>query len=62
MKTIGYRDNAGGAILCYKSKTNPTQKRHDRIKEALNDLSHTGNITIYLIDGNKVRKLYRKGM
>ena len=62
MKTIGFKDNAGGMINCYFNGSNPTQKRCDRIREALNDLRHTGNITVYLIDGNKVRKLFRKGM
>lgn len=59
MKTIGYKDNAGGMINCY-FKTGET--RHERINNALIDLKHTGNITVYLIDGNKTRKLFRKGM
>ena len=62
MKTIGFKDNAGGTINCYFNQSLPTQKRVDRITEALNELRHTGNITVYLIDGRKVRKLFRKGM
>jgi hypothetical protein len=62
MKTIGYKDNAGGMINCYFNRSNPTQKRQDRVISALSELKHTGNITVYLIDGNKVRKLFRKGM
>jgi hypothetical protein len=62
MKTIGYRDNAGGSIHLYKNVSKPDQSRHDRIKEALKDLEHTGNITIYLIKGNRMRKIARHGM
>lgn len=62
MKTIAYQDNAGGAIHGYFNRSNPTQNRHQRIIEALQDLKHTGNITVYLIKGRKVRKLFRKGM
>jgi hypothetical protein len=62
MKTIAYRDNAGGSIHCFKNRSTPHQKRHDRIKEALKDLEHTGNITIYLIRGNRIRKIGRHGM
>jgi len=62
MKTIAYRDNAGGTIQGYFNKFNPTQKRHERIKEALIDLRHTGNITVFLVNGNRIRKLFRKGM
>lgn len=62
MKTIGFKDNAGGMTNCYFNKSNPMQPRHERINEALRELKHTGNITIYLINGNKVRKLFRKGM
>lgn len=59
MKTIGYKDNAGGSIYCF-FKQGENQPRHERIKEALKSLKHTGNITVYLIDGNKKRKLFRK--
>jgi hypothetical protein len=62
MKTVGYRDNAGGLINLYKNVSKPEQKRHDRIKEALTDLQHTGNITIYLIKGNRIKRIARHGM
>ena len=60
MKTIGFRDIAGGSIHLYINKGNPEQKRHDRIKEAINDLKHTGNIIVYLINGRKYRRLFIK--
>jgi len=60
MKTIGFQDIAGGSIHCYFNRANPDQKRHDRIKEALNDLRHVGRIRVYLIDGKKIRKLFTK--
>lgn len=61
MKTIGYRDKAGGSIYLYKNVSRPDQKRHDRVKEALNELRHTGNINIYLIKGNRVRRIAQHG-
>lgn len=61
MKTIAYRDIQGGSIHLYINKENPNQKRHDRIREALNDLRHTGRIVVYLVNGNKIRRLFAKG-
>jgi hypothetical protein len=57
MKTIAFRDNLGGSLRGYFKEG---QTRHQRIKEALKELEHVGNITIYLVDGNKTRKLFRK--
>lgn len=57
MKTIGFRDIAGGSIHIYKNVKEPSQKRIDRIKEGLKDLKHTGCIVIYLIKGNKYRRI-----
>ena len=62
MKTIGYKDKAGGSIYLYKNVSKPDQKRHERIKEALQELRHTGNINIYLIRGRKVRKIGQHAM
>ena len=62
MKTIGFRDVAGGPVRLYENKSKPNQKRHDRVRDALNDLRHTGNIVVYLINGRKYRCLYFKGM
>jgi len=59
MKTLAYKDNAGGTIHGYFVEG---QTRHERIKKAFEELRHTGNITIYLVKGNKLRKLIRKGM
>lgn len=59
MKSIGYKDNAGGMINVYFK---PGETRHERIKNALADLNAMANITIYLINGKKFRKLIRKGM
>jgi len=60
MKTIAYQDIQGGGIYLYKGK-DPKQKRHDRISEGLKELKHTGRIKVFLIDGNKTRKLFSKG-
>jgi hypothetical protein len=60
MKTIGYKDNAtgrNGIIHCYFKQG---QTRSERISEALKELKHVGNITVYLIKGKKVRPLFRK--
>lgn len=54
MKTIAYKDLAGGAMKSYYMEG---QTRHERIKKALDELHHVGNIVIYLIDGNKIRRL-----
>jgi hypothetical protein len=62
MKTIGYQDRAGGSIHIYKNVSKPDQKRHERTMEALNELRHTGNINIYLIKGNRIRKIAKHGM
>ena len=62
MKTIGFKDRQGGPIRLYVNRSKPEQNRHDRIKEALNDLRRTANIVVYLIDGRKVRKLFVRGM
>lgn len=57
MKTIGFRDVAGGSIQCYFKEG---ETRHERIKNALKDLHGVGKIHVYLINGNKVRKLFTK--
>jgi hypothetical protein len=62
MKTIAFKDKAGGSLHAYFNAKDPRQPRHDRIKEALEDLKHTGNIIIYLVKGNKVRKIAQHQM
>lgn len=62
MKTIGYQDRAGGSIYIYKNISKPNQKRHDRTIEALKELQHAGNINIFLIKGNRIRRIAKHGM
>ena len=54
MKTIGYRDRADatGRIKIY---TKPGVNHVDRIKEALEDIKHLGNVRIFLVQGRKFR-------
>lgn len=53
MKNIAFQDILGGSIKVYsKHKELP---RLERIKKALADLKHTGNIKIYLYSGRKLR-------
>lgn len=57
MKTIAFRDIRGGTIHGYFKEG---QTRHERIKEALAELKHVGCIHVYLVKGNKIRKLFTK--
>ena len=52
MKTIAYQDIAGGRIRGYFVKG---ETRHERIKNALEDLKPMACIKIYLVKGNKLR-------
>ena len=59
MKTIAYIDRGdGNKRMKVYSKTSAS--RWERITEALKDLRHTGNILVYLINGNKRRLLLCK--
>lgn len=58
MKSIGYKDIATGNKGIVNLYFKEGEKRHERIKNALNELKHTGNIAIYLIKGNKIRLLF----
>jgi hypothetical protein len=67
MKTIAFRDLAGGGFRIWNPKINYNQfeltdkpKRIDRRIDGLNDLKHTGNIAVYLVYGNKMRLLFKK--
>ena len=70
MKTIGILDRGDGRgiIRAYKldegkrkdSLFQHGQTRIDRITEALNDIKHTGNIAVYLIQGNRTRFLFNR--
>lgn len=73
MTTIGYIDNADGNRVLKGFKMDSfcrggqtvemfAQKRTARIQEAFRELRHVGNITVYLINGSKKRKLFRRGM
>ena len=57
MKSIAFKDMAGGQIRQYINQNKPNQKRLERIYEALEELKHTGNIIIYKTKGNKLTKL-----
>ena len=65
MKTIGYLDRTEGKTINAYHNCKPgfnMQSRIDRILEALEDLKHTGNIEVYLLNGNKQRLLFTKGI
>lgn len=57
MKSIAFKDNAGGSTVMYYKDG---ETRHERIANALKELKHVGNITVYLVNGRKVRTLFRK--
>lgn len=61
MKTIGYLDRVERSTIHGFCKQNELpmfrQKRVARMVEALSELKSVANIDIYLIDGNKSRKL-----
>ena len=57
MKTIAFKDRAGGAIKAYFVEG---QTRHERIKKALAELGPVANINIYLVKGNKLRLINQK--
>ena len=61
MKTIGYYDKGQNRKGIIKAYFKAGQTRHERIESALTELQHMGNITVYLIKGNKTRKLFSKG-
>lgn len=71
MKTIGIIDRADGnhrmkAYIPQSESVGNTiymlsQKRIDRIYDALNEIKHTANIDVYLINGNKQRKIFSRG-
>jgi len=61
LKTIGYRDLADGSrrIKIFYNR-NKQQTRQERIMAALEELKGVGNIAIYLINGNKYRRILTK--
>ena len=69
MKTIGYRDlgDTRRIVYYYQSPENNLpylfcEKRHDRIKKALNSIKGLGNCEVVLIKGNKKMNLFYRGL
>ena len=71
MKTIAYIDKCDGNKTLKGFKINDSQnhlnnlfsqKRLDRIKEALKELKGMGNIAVYLIKGNKTQRAKKLGV
>lgn len=58
MKTIAFRDIQGGTIHAYFKEG---ETRHERIKNALQELKHVGRINVYLVKGRKIKHLFSKG-
>ena len=56
---IAFRDIAGGSFHVYSS--HPELSHLQRIYKALEDLTHTGCINIYLLKRNKLRLIKTKG-
>lgn len=59
MKSIAFQDVTGGSIMVF-NPPNKTMNHHERIKEGLKELEHTGMIKVFLIRGKKIRKLFSK--
>ena len=72
MKTIAYKDRAGGGLRIFNPPIEWRQNTLDnpypvpvhlqRIMRGLNELRHTGNINIYLVHGNRIRLIQQKGI
>jgi hypothetical protein len=58
MTNLAFQDILGGSINVYSKDTN--LPRLQRIKNALHDLRHMGDIKVYLYKGNKLRLLFVK--
>lgn len=59
MTNIAYQDIKGGAVHVYTAHKN--LPRVERIKKALQELEHVGNIKIFLYKRRKLRLLRVKG-
>lgn len=62
MTSIVYQDRVGGLMYIYQPKYSAQrslfeQKRTERIVAALEELKHVGNINIFLLKKNKLRKI-----
>lgn len=62
MTSIVYQDRVSGSMFLYQPKYPAQrslfeQKRTERIMTALEELKHVGNINIFLIKKNRLRKI-----
>lgn len=62
MTSIVYQDRASGSMYLYRPKypaqrSMYEQKRMERILAAMEELSHTGNINIYLYKKGRLKKI-----
>lgn len=62
MTSIVYQDRASGSMYVYKSPRQKQrsffeQSRNDRIRAALEELEHVGNINIFLCKRGKLRMI-----
>lgn len=62
MTSIIYQDRASGTMYIYRpeypsQRSFYEQKRNERIFAALEELSHMGNINIYLYKKKRLRKI-----
>ena len=68
MKTLAWKDRCDGRSGFYIPKISSYNqslfepKRHERNITLLESLKHTGNIDVYLLNGNKSRLLFSKGI
>jgi hypothetical protein len=60
MKTIVWKDNAHKDCP-FHEWVQPDVNKNLRIYEALNDIEHLANITVYMLKGNRLHKLFRRG-
>lgn len=66
MQSIVYQDKAGGMMFVYKPRYPAQrsffeQKRADRLIAALQELRGMGNVNIYLLKHNRLRKIGERG-
>ena len=67
MQSIVYQDKAGGIMFVYNPRY-PVQRgyfeqeRVERLVAALEDLRGMGNVNIYLLKHNRLRKIGERGL
>lgn len=67
MQSIVYQDKAGRMMFVYKPRYSVQrsffeQKRVERLVAALEDLRSMGNVNIYLLKHNRLRKIGERGL